>query len=150
MSYHRIHLRGPWEFDWLGASPLPTPLPGSQIAGLMLDARRIRMPAEWRLVFGPVAGEARFTRRFQWPTEIEEDERAAMVFLGFGGRGAATLNDVPLGLLAGGAASFDITGRFRSSNLLVVELEFDPAENDSPGGLWAPVAIEIRRIESSD
>ena len=41
-------------------------------------------------------------------------------------------------------ARFDVTGLLRTNNELQVDLDFTgPAESASPGGLFAPVVLEI-------
>lgn len=142
MLPHRMHLKGPWQYEWLGPSDaLP---PDVEPAG------RLKMPAEWRTSFGSAAGTARFRRRFNRPTNLDADERVFVVLDGVGGTGEARLDDRRLGTVDGaqGSAAFDVTDLLKPANELVVELEFDPAVDESVrGGLWGPVAIEIRRAE---
>jgi beta-galactosidase/beta-glucuronidase len=140
---HRIHLKGPWEFAWL-SSPAFSREAAPAEAECFLDDRRIRMPVAWQAAFGDLAGTVQFRRHFNWPTNLDPGERAFVVFDGIGGTGDVRLNDEPLGTIAGGTASFEVTERFQSRNLLVVTLTFDPrAAGESPGGLWAPVVLEI-------
>jgi beta-galactosidase/beta-glucuronidase len=148
---HRIELRGPWEYERLVNLP---PLPSEE--GTKEDAaasnrpaprNRLTMPISWRPAFGPHAGSVRFSRRFQWPAVLDENERVILVFDGIGGTGRVQLNDEPLGMfdLLHSSLEYDITARLRSTNLLEIDLAFDPAESpQSPGGLWGPVALEVR------
>ncbi|MGH7129010.1 MAG: NRDE family protein, partial [Planctomycetaceae bacterium] len=82
-SIHRIHLRGPWDYEWLSTSA------DSRIA--VAPAGRMKMPASWRDRFGEAAGTVRFRRRFHRPTNLEPRERVFLVFDGIGGRGSVSL-----------------------------------------------------------
>jgi hypothetical protein len=105
------------------------------------------MPATWQSLFGDAAGTARFRRRFNRPTNLDPDERVFLVFGGLAGWVRVSLNGAELGSLSAGhdPAEFDVTPRLAPRNTLDVEVTFDPAAvAGRPGGLWAPVALEIR------
>lgn len=143
---YRMQLLGPWRYEWLEPGP-----PAAGVDGDFPPAPgepRLRMPVDWCGAFGTRAGTVRFCRRFQQPTNLEPHERVWLAFDGVGGAAVFCLNGEELGRLSspGGPAAFDITARIRRSNELSVEIAFDPAAAlpDQPGGLWAPVAIEIR------
>ena len=138
MPVHRIHLKGPWEYEWLG--PFWEDLPFEKRG-------RLRMPVSWESAFGRTVGMVRFSRRFHQPTNLDPHERVLLVFDGIGGQGTVRLNDNALGAVeaSAGRLEFDVTENLRPSCELTVELEFDPAgQGKTPGGLWGPVAIEIR------
>jgi beta-galactosidase/beta-glucuronidase len=155
MSVHRIHLKGPWEFEWLGpdslspsAGPARSPGPEDQLGAQHLAGKhRVHMPATWQSLFGDAPGRARFRRRFNQPTNLDADERVDIVFDGVSGAAEISLNGHSLGTVAGAAfsARFETTALLESANVLLVELAFTPADHpEQPGGLWAPVALEIR------
>ncbi|HUG94317.1 MAG TPA: hypothetical protein VML55_26035 [Planctomycetaceae bacterium] len=139
MNVHRIHLKGPWEIEWLG----PEQPADERAAG----PRRVHMPAPWEALFGDAAGTARFRRRFNRPTNLDPQERVFIVFDGIGGQANVSLNARCVGTVAEAApaAEFDVTAVLESRNVLIVDVAFNPAERpQQPGGLWAAVALEIR------
>jgi hypothetical protein len=153
MQRHRIHLKGPWECEWLepidrSNDHLRSPdrhRPGTAATPVSL---RVKMPVDWRKVFGCVAGRIRFRRRFGRPTNLGPDERLFVVFDGIGGMGNVWLGRRKLGQVDSHqtTARFELTGLLETRNELVVELRFDPEQSPGqPGGLWGPVAIEIQQ-----
>ncbi|MBW3539320.1 MAG: hypothetical protein KY476_03550 [Planctomycetes bacterium] len=138
MPAHRIQLRGPWDYEWIGGERDPAqPTSG-----------RVKLPASWHELFGPVTGTVRFTRWFHCPTNLSADERVFVVLEGVGGRAVAAINDQPLGELANAAAAgeFDVTDRLAPRNRLCIVLTLAsdaPADTDP----WASVALEIRNRE---
>lgn len=105
------------------------------------------VPVDWRTLFGDVAGQATFRRKFHRPTNLESHERVILVLTGVRGRGTVSLNDTLLGEFSaiGEAIEFDTTRFLNPFNTVSVQLTFDPQEAPSlPGGLYAPVAIDIR------
>lgn len=136
MPTHRIHLKGPWQYEWLGAGDAHLPFPRSG---------RVTMPADWQSLFGERSGTARFTRRFHRPTNLEPHERVLLAFDGVGGAARIALNGRSLGVIDAPARSarFVVTEFLSLNNELAVELRFDPDRCGQPGGLWGPVAIEI-------
>jgi hypothetical protein len=109
------------------------------------------MPATWRSLFGDAAGTARFRRSFNRPTNLGADEQVYLILDGIGGRADISLNGNHLAVVVETmfSAEFEVTRLLEPSNVLLIELAFDPAEHpDRPGGLWAPVALEIRGPEA--
>jgi hypothetical protein len=132
MYPHRIHLRGPWEFEPLahaGGGPLPPP-------------GRLTLPATWTAALGAFAGTVRFRRRFQQPRRIDPWERLWIVCAGANRTAAVSLNGTPLGRHVGAFAPFayPVTPLIRPRNELVIDVE-----GPAGGGLWGVVALEVRR-----
>jgi hypothetical protein len=155
---HRMNLKGPWDYEWLDG---PHDLPSAKVAvesasgenEFLLAHTRVRMPSSIEDAWGHVSGRVRFQRRFQKPTNLESHERVHVAFDGLGGTAAVTLNGEPIAELLDVEATqtFDITDRLRSTNIVAVELSWDPNESpQSRGGLWAPVAIEIHDASESE
>jgi uncharacterized protein with NRDE domain len=155
-SPYRILLRGPWQSEALD----PTDLAHAQFDGAEPNgqwalessttqrprAATVRLPASWQELFGSFRGRVRFRRKFHPPSNLTATDRLAIVFDGVAGAGTVSLNGRPLGLIAADArtARFDETGLLRSNNELQVDLEFGGSiAGASPGGLFAPVALEI-------
>jgi len=138
MLPHRMNLKGPWRYTWLSDSSESKP------------SGRITMPVDWRSAFGEVSGSIRFERNFNLPSNLEAHERVFVVLDGVGGAARVNVNAAGLGTIAppGGEAAFDVTELLQPSNRLVVEVDFAPSESSGPGGLWAPVGIEIRDTEA--
>jgi beta-galactosidase/beta-glucuronidase len=134
MSMHRIHLNGPWEYEWLDGTASEAAATG-----------RVTMPADWGSLFRTARGRAVFRRCFHCPTNLEPDDRVWLVFDGVGGEGTVAVNGEVVGRLhsSGGPQRLDIAARLQPFNEATVELEFDAAGDANPGGLFAPVAIEI-------
>ena len=135
---HRIKLIGPWEYELVAA------LPDQQ-------RQRTRMPGEWRRIFGEDSGNIRFSRVFQWPNQLDDNESLHMVLTGVGGTGRALVNGVELLAINGDKTlyEFEFTPHVKKKNELVVELQFDPANDPDPGGLWGLVVLEIRTATES-
>ena len=104
------------------------------------------MPADWRSLFGDRPGRARFTRRFNRPTNLEPHERVRIVIERPSGTAQLRLNKQELGtaLHAAESARFDVTGALRPMNELVIELEFSPGQHADPNELWQAVIIEVQ------
>jgi len=167
MPVHRIHLKGPWEYDWLGPAPSAivsprTPAdyarpdeapPAEAPADAFAAHGRVHMPCDWETLFGPRPGRARFTRRFHRPTNLEAGDSVRLVFDGLGGTSEVTLNDAAItpvarpavdSTAAPPALTFEITPLLQPANRLIVEVEFAPGRDAAArGGLWGPVALEI-------
>jgi len=148
MLPHRMHLKGPWEYEWLSPIP-PARLAHTVGAGEPLSPRgKLRMPATWQAVFGDASGQVRFRRRFHRPTNLEPHEQVFLVFDGVGGTAQLALNDQPIGRIfpPEHAAEYDVTRKLAEANVLVVDVAFDSeTAGEHPGGLWGAVALEIRR-----
>jgi hypothetical protein len=107
----------------------------------------VRLPAPWQELFGSFRGRACFRRKFHPPSNITSTDRLTIVFDGVGGAGPVSLNGRQLGSIGPDAetARFDVTGLLRTNNELQIDLEFTGSADDpSPGGLFAPVALEIQ------
>ena len=129
---HRMHLKGPWEFEPLAGDHPPA-------------AGRVKLPQSWEDAWGEFRGEIRYRRRFHRPTNLDPHERVWIVFDGVGGSARVAVNTHALGNIAPGSGlpeRFEITLLLQSNNELVVDVSFG-ADASGPGGLWAPVAIEI-------
>ncbi|MBI5757295.1 MAG: hypothetical protein HZA46_02110 [Planctomycetales bacterium] len=148
MAVHRIHLKGPWQYEPLrrngsAADSDELPPPG-----------HATMPCTWQQMLGEFRGVVRFVRPFHRPTNLDSDERVFVIFLAVGGQGEVRLDGLPLGRLEtrDGPQAADITDHLRPDMHLTIDLEFDSPDTANPGGLWGPVALEIRRTggEMSD
>lgn len=144
---HRINLKGPWNYAWLEGphdSSDAAESTAPEDSPLLTDSR-IRMPASWQSAFGNASGTIRFRRRFQWPANLDENERVHIAFDRIGGEACIAVNDQNIGSLSDTSVtdSFDITALLKPSNELSVELSFSPADATTPGGLYEPVALEI-------
>jgi hypothetical protein len=105
------------------------------------------MPRDWQSLFGSDAGCATFSRRFHRPTNLEPHEQVVIVLTGVGGRGTLSLNGEVLSEFASDAEAVeaDVTQRLQAFNVLEVCVCFDPGlVPQRPGGLFAPVVLEIR------
>lgn len=132
MPTHRMHLKGPWDFYWLDREEP--------------DGRAV-MPMSWRELFGAESGRVEFRRKFNMPTNLEAHEHVWIVFDGIGGESTVSVNRELLGHIAADQsnAEFEITSLLNVHNELCVALSFDPARVPPElGGLWGPVALEIR------
>lgn len=132
MPVHRMFLKGPWEVRRLDREE---------------PSRRVTLPASWQTIFGNEAGRAEFRRTFNQPTNLESHEHVWIVFQGVRGAAWVSLNRQRLGEinLDDTTAEFELTPHLALHNELVVQLTFDVGNSpDQPGGLWGPVALEIR------
>lgn len=140
MPFHRINLRGPWDYQWLDGHGVPSSTQGT-----------IAMPCEWRLIFGAAAGTARFRRKFHKPTNLESHEVVKIVLTEIRGSGTVSLNGDHLADFSssGEAVEIEITPFLNPFNELSIDLKFDPIVNSAvQGGLFGVTAIEIRSGES--
>ena len=128
-----MFLKGPWEVRRLDREE---------------PSRRVTMPASWQAIFpGSSAGRAEFRRKFNQPTNLETHEHVWIVFQGVRGVAWVDLNGQRLGGINIGdeTTEFEITSHLALRNELVVQLTFSDNDSpDQPGGLWGPVALEIR------
>lgn len=133
MPVHRMFLKGPWEVRRLDREG---------------PARRVRLPASWQTIFpGSNCGRAEFRRKFNQPTNLEAHEHVWIVFQGVRGTASVDLNGQRLGGIdiADDTAEFEITPHLALHNELIVQLTFEANDSsEQPGGLWGPVALEIR------
>lgn len=128
-----MFLKGPWEVRRLDRDE---PL------------RRVTLPASWQTIFeGSSCSHAEFRRTFNQPTNLESHEHVWIVFQGMRGAAAVEINRQRLGGIDidQETAEFEITPHLALHNELVVQLTFSAGSlPDQPGGLWGPVALEIR------
>jgi hypothetical protein len=146
-SAYRFLLRGPWQSEPMAR--VERDESGTRVwSGSELPAAgTIRLPASWQDVFGNYRGRVRFRRRFHPPTNIEAVDRLFVVLDRIGGKGIVWLNGSFLGKTSahGSSTSLEMTGKLRANNELEIDLEYADFSDDSgPGGLFAPVALEIR------
>jgi len=136
MTPYYIRLVGPWKVQWLEPA---------FAAGKFTQEVSVKMPQDWVNLFGPQAGNARFTRTFHRPTNLDTSERVVIEFTGVRGSGRIWLNGEPLGQIAMDSCSIqvDVTPALRDNNQLVVELEFDPTQSADRGGLYDVVRLVI-------
>ncbi len=148
---HRMHLRGPWEYEWLHGPGVAPGVDRADSSAPFAKTGRVKLPGSWQSQFGAVAGAVRFRRHFHRPTNLEPHERVVIAFDGIGGTARVWLNGRALDptdrFIAEDAPEllrYEITGLLANANELVVEIDFDAtATGESPGGLWGPVAIEV-------
>ncbi len=147
---HLIRLRGPWEVQWLS--------PAGDVRDFSApEVRRVKLPADWQDLFGALPGTARFTRRFQQPTGLSPDDRVLIVLDQVGGPVELSLNGTRVPPCPTTPPSdqvshqeldqlrFDVTDPLQATNLLTLDVSFDPtAQGHVPGGLWLPVLLAIR------
>ncbi len=144
--HHRMHLKGPWFYEWLdGPHACGDGDEDAAIDSPLLNDSRVRMPSSMNDSFGKVSGRIVFRRRFQRPTNLDDNERVHIAFDGIGGRADVAVNGHPLGSLKNNTetVSFDMTDLLEPSNELTVDLIISWGEDQKPGGLYEPVAIEI-------
>lgn len=147
---HRIHLKGPWIYEWLDGprGPNREEDEDATLDSPLLTDSRIRMPTSMNESFGEVSGRVLFRRRFQRPTNLDDNERVHIAFDGIGGRANIAVNGRALGNLENNleTVSFDMTSLLEHSNELTVDLTISWGVDRKPGGLYEPVAIEIHRV----
>lgn len=132
MSYpHVIRLRGPWELMAAGQ-------PGSTV-------QLVQVPSSWQTSLGAdFVGRARYTRYFNMPTGLEQQERVWLCCAGVTSRGSVSLNGQRLSEIVDQQPwECDITQSLAPRNELAIEVEADAPG----GGLTGEVRLEIRRAE---
>ena len=153
MSPHVIRLRGPWRYEPLaryvrdasGKLSIDTAPPPA--------AGRLEMPADWSASLGgDFRGRVRYVRWFGCPTNLAPGDIVALSFAAAVGQLSLAINGHSLGQYGGASLpmSFDITGRLRERNELVVEVEHplladetSASDDDRPGGLVGEVRLQI-------
>lgn len=139
-SRHRIHLKGPWVIERLSL------VPNDAESSTAKKQERVTMPIAWGDAFGAVSGRVRFRRAFHCPTNLADSDVVWIVFDGVGGHGIVSVNGSEIGTLKSSRSlqQFEMTPLLKPFSELVVDLEYAWDESASiPGGLFAPVAIEI-------
>jgi len=143
MLPHRMNLKGPWKYEWLSFA--------QECDDETVRSGTAKMPRTWQSLFGSVSGRVRFSRVFHRPTNLDANECVFIVFDGVGGCATISVNGATLGSITPPSekAAFDMTPLLQPTNRLVVEVEFKVShDNEQPGGLWAPVGIEIRAADA--
>src|SRR5262249_9777400 len=94
---HAIRLKGPWELEPL-AREVPSPA-GEARRGVCASAgATVEVPGDWGSVLGEdFRGTARYTRRFNCPTNLGPQEHVELVFEGVDYEAQVTLNGHDLG-----------------------------------------------------
>ena len=131
---HRINLKGPWGYQ---------PLEGNE-PGALPASGTVKFPADWKSFLGDFRGRTLFTRTFNCPTNLEPQDRVDLLLDGFADCARVTLNGKFVGEAVNPPASvrFEITSLLERHNHLQIEIQWEGAA-DQPGGLWAPVALQI-------
>jgi len=152
-TVHSIRLIGPWEYAWVngprgdaGRNEADVEAGAGDKPSVLLPGNRVRMPSTWREAFGNVAGTVRFRRRFHQPTNLDSDERVRVRIPEVGGTCRAWLGELELSPVAedtGPGLLFDVTEWLKPACELTVEVTFNPAEDDGPGGLPRAAVLEI-------
>lgn len=148
---HRMHLKGPWFYEWLDGPRGPqSEADDATLDFPLLTDSRIRMPASMKESFGEVSGRVVFRRRFQRPTNLDENERVHIAFDGIGGRADIAVNGQSIGSVENNSetVSFEMTNLLAPTNELTVDLTISWGVDQKPGGLYEPVAIEIHRVNA--
>lgn len=148
---YRIYLRGPWESRPLARAERDAGGVRVWSAAGLPPAGNVRLPASWQHLFGDFRGRVCFRRRFHPPSNVTAADRLSIVLDAAGGTGTVSVNGRCLGTFDGRArsAAFDMTGLLSINNMLEIELEFTQPGAECPGGLHAPVALEIGLLTSS-
>ncbi len=152
MSYpHSIRLRGPWHYEVLGQT---APAGTSQVGRV----GRMQIPADWGRELGQeFRGAVRFRRTFHRPTRLDPQERVVLVGEGADAAAEVSLNDQPLGSIAGYALPLraDVTKQLAGENVVQVDVSClggdeespalisRPGRKELPGGLLREVRLEI-------
>jgi len=134
---HCIRLQGPWQV-------IP---PGGDAATMPID---IRIPATWQSLFGDIAGTAIFQRRFNIPTQLEEQDRVLIRVPDDAGEiSRCSLNGIALSPCEADPQTFEITAHLREYNHLEIQLTFIPTDKtQETRELWKPVLLEIHASTS--
>lgn len=136
-SVHRIRLKGPWQ--------ICPPNGGDE------SFQQHAMPADWRSLFGDVAGMAVYRRKFHTPSGLEVGDRVLIhIPNGVGQLEQFQVNGISIGPCSKTPLKFDVTSQLQDFNQLQFKLTFDPLESpDVPGGLWETVFVEIHAQQLS-
>lgn len=148
---HRIRLRGPYQACWERVDRAEGPAPA--------DACRVRLPGNWRTLFGETAGSVRLSRRFGRPTNLGPNQSVWLVVPAAEGLRRVRVNERLEHVVAPPTSErdaakedvqLDVTAVLRANNTLELWLEFDPATSSTPGGLPEPIVLEIRGSAATD
>lgn len=151
MQFHHIKLKGPWDY-----------LPLSRSVGLPVSPEpdhtlppggTVKMPASWQEILGDFRGIVRFSRKFNRPSNLVDQDTVKLNFDGVYGQAEVQLNQQVIGRIAGAsskdpytectaAAQFDVSRLLQPNNSLEVTIEWNgPA--DEGGGLCGVVSLSI-------
>ena len=142
---HVIRLRGPWEIEPLARFVEAGAGEHGEVTGDLPAGGKTLVPGDWAELLGAdFLGRARYTRRFNCPTNLDPHERVWLVFDGVNEEAQVTLNGQPLGQFTAGQCPhpFEITRLLVPHNVLVVEVCRRTA-SDHCGGLVGEVRLEI-------
>jgi beta-galactosidase/beta-glucuronidase len=156
-SPHVIRLRGPWELAPLSNDKASNDEASDEsLAPAAAEACRVEVPGDWCAALGAdFVGTARYTRRFNCPTNLDPHERVWLALDAVDHQARVTLNGQPLGSLTGSLATarFDITAALAPHNTLSVDVSLPSAlfadatvrgpRAGHPGGLIGEVRLEI-------
>jgi hypothetical protein len=120
----------------------------ASLVALLVPTHIIRLRGPWDCepLESESLGQVRHTRRFGFPTNLSPQERVWLVIEGAACRGAAALNDKPLGAIAGEAtAEFDVTDQLRPRNVLRIDI--DLPQNESRHEQFRDATIGEVRLE---
>ena len=135
---HDIRLAGPWGVDWVAPEDVPL---------ATLSVGETTFPVDWEAVFGEVYGTARFTRRFNRPTGLDERTRVWLCVPDYHGMLSVELNQRVLAILPEEdlPVRIDITESIRPHNRLVLEVTSGPATEtvEKASDERQPVALSI-------
>lgn len=138
MECHRINLKGPWETRGELAER-------AELMDAKIRDQRVRLPADWKSVFGLIPGTIEFRRRFHTPTNLSPRDQVFVCTDHCGGTGIVRLNGQLLGEFPPDDSTgwrFEVTELLQSFNELSIELTCQPGHEQNDG-LCSPVAIEI-------
>ena len=136
---HRIHLKGPWLYEWLDG-------PHGEADESHCADGKIKMPNSWHHHFGNVTGKVLLRRRFHWIAQLDDGEKVFVVLTAVTGLANVSVNNLALGEVSTTEerARFEITSLLEANNWLEVELECQqPIDDPARSGLWGPVALEV-------
>jgi hypothetical protein len=135
---HSIRLRGPWELLPL-ARAVRTAAGMQEVAERLPAGGRTQVPGDGRELLGDeFTGRARFTRRFNLPTNLDAHERVFLVIAGLDARASVQLNGEPLHATPDALTSrrHDVTPHLKLHNALEIEILY-------PGDPIGEVSLEI-------
>ncbi len=109
------------------------------------EPHRVRLRRPWR--FEPLPRGLCWRRSFHRPTGLGAAARVWIVVDGTSAVGSVTLNDHPLGRLAGQGlpSRFEVTGLLKARNELVLAIDVAPRRDDiggssPPGEVWIEIS----------
>ena len=142
---HVIRLRGPWEIEPLARFVEAGSGEQREVTSDLPAGGKMQVPSDWAELLGAdFLGRARYTRRFNCPTNLDPHECVWLVFDGVNEEARVTLNGQPLGRFTDRDCphELEITRLLVPHNLLVVEVCLRTASDDC-GGLVGEVRLAI-------